>query len=88
MSKEMDSIDNIPDEPKTLKQWACWNSTKFPINPITGKKAEVDNPATWCTFEEARKAKADCRIYPQPVSKSINKCFQYNCLENAIASRL
>ena len=50
------NIDNIPDEPKVCKQWVCWNSTKFPINVRTGKKAEVDNPHTWCTFKEAQEA--------------------------------
>lgn len=56
MSKNMSKIDNIPEELKGLKQWVCWDSTKFPINARTGKKAEVDNPETWCTFEEAREA--------------------------------
>lgn len=50
------NLDNLPDELKALKQWVCWNSTKFPINARTGNKAEVDNPDTWCTFEEAQRA--------------------------------
>ena len=50
------NIDNIPEELQALKQWVCWDSTKLPINVRTGKKAEVDNPGTWCTFEEAQEA--------------------------------
>jgi putative DNA primase/helicase len=53
-NKNIHNLDNIPNELKVLKQWVCWNSTKFPINARTGNKAEVNNPDTWCTFEEAR----------------------------------
>lgn len=50
------NIDNIPEELKERRQWVGWNSTKFPVNVRTGDKAEVDNPETWCTYEEVREA--------------------------------
>lgn len=56
MSKETNSIDNLPDELKTYAQWVVWNSTKIPINARIGNKAEVDNPNTWSTYEVAREA--------------------------------
>jgi len=55
-STAIHKMDNIPDELKELDQWVVYNSTKFPINVRTGKKAEVDNPNTWASFEEAREA--------------------------------
>src|SRR5579883_1982670 len=35
-------------------QRAAW--TKRPYNPKTGRYASVDNPATWCSYEEAYEA--------------------------------
>jgi putative DNA primase/helicase len=51
-----DKIANIPDELKALKQWICLDYKNRPIDVLTGGKAEVDNPSTWCTFGEAQQA--------------------------------
>ncbi len=56
----------FPAEMTALKQWICWRlepdpnggkDKKVPISPKTGKKALVNNPSTWSTFEEAVQAK-------------------------------
>ena len=47
---------------KQLKQWCCfslvWSDKKgkydkIPINPVTGRKAQSNNPATWCDYQTA-----------------------------------
>ena len=54
--------DNIPEELRQLPQWVSsnlhWDSRtkkykRIPVNPITGKKAYTNNPATWGTFAQA-----------------------------------
>jgi hypothetical protein len=57
--------DGIPAALHERRQWVCWcwerrrdgkgkgKWTKLPINPLTGGKAQANNPATWCSFEEA-----------------------------------
>jgi hypothetical protein len=73
-SKRMaDMFDRIPAELRSFGQWILWKTaltdagkpTKIPVNPWTGSTAEVDNPATWGTFEQAVSI---ARNYPQAVS--------------------
>ena len=52
-------VENSPVELKALPQWVCWRleqrdgkPTKVPMTR-DGKRAAVDNPDTWCTFNEA-----------------------------------
>ncbi len=53
--------NNIPDEMKFLNQWLVWRyeetqgakPTKVPYCPRTGLHADVSDPATWCSFNEA-----------------------------------
>lgn len=55
-------LTNIPQELRSLNQWVCATGAplpdgkrdKVPRNPRTGHKADVTNPATWGSFEEAR----------------------------------
>lgn len=54
---------NIPDELKSLRQWVCWDYVpdesrpdkpkKMPINPLTGGRAQSNNPETWTDFTAA-----------------------------------
>ena len=46
-----------------LPQWVCWRAelregkaTKIPYSPGSGSRARSDDPATWDTLSEARKA--------------------------------
>jgi primase-polymerase (primpol)-like protein len=46
-----------------LPQWVCWRAelregkaTKIPYSPESGSRARSDDPATWGTLTEARKA--------------------------------
>lgn len=42
---------------KQLPQWVCYpHGSKVPLNPKTGKGADCNNPESWGTYEEARKA--------------------------------
>jgi hypothetical protein len=51
----------FPEELAALRQWVCWRvepdkngrATKVPYNPLTGKKANSGNPATWASLAEA-----------------------------------
>ena len=52
----------IPEELRQARQWVCWRQEydrrgskpkKVPIDPITGKRASVTDPATWGTYAEA-----------------------------------
>jgi primase-polymerase (primpol)-like protein len=47
------------------KQWICWRyepnpkggkDLKVPYSPLSGKKAQVNNPATWASYDEAVQA--------------------------------
>lgn len=51
---------NIPMELRELNQWVCWRyeivhgrKTKVPYSPDGHHKANVHNPATWGTFNDA-----------------------------------
>jgi predicted transcriptional regulator len=54
-------VENIPAELRTLNQWVAYKAVpkgngkvdKLPVNPRTGVLAEVDDPSTWATIEEA-----------------------------------
>lgn len=54
-------LNNIPSELKALDQWLVCDMTlndkgepkKLPLNPRTGQLADVTNPATWGSFDEA-----------------------------------
>jgi hypothetical protein len=58
------SFDSIPDTLKKHPHWAVWKSTprkngkrgKPPLNPRTGEYAKVNDPGSFVTFDEARKA--------------------------------
>lgn len=49
---------NIPLELRLLKQWVCWREGKVPYQ-INGTLADVTNPATWTTFDQAVSALAN-----------------------------
>jgi hypothetical protein len=54
-------FENIPLELKSYKQWVVWRleetqdgkATKIPYNAFTGGLAKVDEPNTWCSFDDA-----------------------------------
>lgn len=60
----MPNFDKIPNRLKAYPKWAVWKGeprnngkiSKPPINPKTGRYAEVDDPSTFSTFAEAKKA--------------------------------
>lgn len=55
--------EKVPQELKDLRQWVCWLGTpdldrtekirKIPVDAKTGLPAKVNDPATWCSFDEA-----------------------------------
>ena len=52
--------EGIPQPLKDRPQWVAWayrrrgqKWTKVPINPRTGRAADVSNPGTWGSFAEA-----------------------------------
>lgn len=45
-------LESVPDELKRLPQWCCAGADKIPRDPKNLRYAEVDNPATWGTFEQ------------------------------------
>lgn len=54
------AVENIPAELKERPQWVAWRYesrdgrwTKVPYDVRSGKRAEVDDPATWAGFDEA-----------------------------------
>src|SRR5215831_16283269 len=56
-------IDHIPTELTLLPQWVCWQKvprqdkiTKVPINPHTGKRADITDSRTWGTLAETCEA--------------------------------
>ncbi len=44
---------NIPEELRSYSQWICHDVDKHPINPHTGRFADVSDPTTWGTFDQA-----------------------------------
>jgi len=59
------NFELIPDKLNSNDQWVCWRAekqegrekpTKVPYNPRNGRKARVNEPATWTSFEEACQA--------------------------------
>lgn len=48
--------EHIPADLRAYSQWVCHDAAKRPINPHTGTKASVADPATWGTFEQACEA--------------------------------
>lgn len=56
------NFENIPDEMRSLKQWACYRTyekdgkkKKVIISPNDGKFAKSNEPATWATFDNAKR---------------------------------
>lgn len=57
-------FDSIPEEMKEFPQWCIWRyedrdsnkPTKVPYSARTGRLANVSDPNTWATFEEAKNA--------------------------------
>lgn len=47
------SWNYIPEEMKKYPQWVGAGENKIPINPNNGKRASVNEPSTWGTFEQA-----------------------------------
>ena len=54
------SYERIPLELRLLNQWCCWNyvfiegrqkPTKVPYNPITGRKVDVTDHTTYCSYD-------------------------------------
>jgi len=52
----MQQLNNIPAELRALNQWVVAGDNKLPLNPRTGELANVIDPATWGTFEQATKS--------------------------------
>jgi NrS-1 polymerase HBD domain len=60
------SYDQIPLELRVLRQWLCWKfedigaakPTKVPYQ-INGQLANVNEPSTWCNYEDAVKHSSD-----------------------------
>lgn len=58
------NFDEIPQELREPRQWVCWKyvkrnaqkPTKVPLNPASGLLANVTDPATWGTFNDAKAA--------------------------------
>lgn len=46
-------LHNIPAELRALNQWVVAGEHKIPLTPRTRRKADVTDPATWGTFQEA-----------------------------------
>ena len=53
----------IPQELKDRALWCVWkrevrggNPTKVPYSPLTNKRAETNDPSTFCAFELADEA--------------------------------
>ncbi|MBV9688464.1 MAG: hypothetical protein JO202_02015 [Ktedonobacteraceae bacterium] len=51
------------EELQARPQWVCWRKeqrqgkwTKVPYHPLTGRKAESNNPQTWVTYAQAQRA--------------------------------
>lgn len=47
-------LQNIPEELRSYPQWVCHDAAKRPINPHTGQLADVTDPTTWGSFDQAR----------------------------------
>lgn len=47
------SLQNIPVELRQLNQWVAAGADKQPLNPRTGRLADVTDPTTWGTYAEA-----------------------------------
>lgn len=45
--------ENIPHELRSYRQWVRRAADKIPLNPRTGTSANVTDPNTWGTFDEA-----------------------------------
>lgn len=54
-------IQNVPAELRALPQWVCYDETKRPIDPHSGRFASVNDPATWAAFDIAVAACTDGR---------------------------
>lgn len=62
---------NIPDELKLYPQWVVWRyeeseggkPTKVPYSPRTHRHADVNDPSTWATYEEAVSAVMNFNMY-------------------------
>lgn len=50
------AFENIPEELRSYPQWVCHDAAKRPINPHTGQLADVSDPTTWGSFDQARAA--------------------------------
>lgn len=46
-------LQNIPEELRSYPQWVCHDAAKRPINPHTGQLADVTDPTTWGSFDQA-----------------------------------
>jgi putative DNA primase/helicase len=55
-------LEHVPAVLRELKNWVCWREelrdgerTKVPYSPKTGARAKSNDPATWSTWDEARR---------------------------------
>lgn len=46
-------LQNIPAELRQLPRWVVAGPNRLPLNPRTGQAADVTNPSSWATFDEA-----------------------------------
>ena len=46
-------LNNIPQELKALPQWAVAGPLREPLDPKTGKRASVNDPESWGSYEQA-----------------------------------
>ena len=60
-----DMVYNVKNYPDFIKAapFCCWKQGKVPYNPITGKRAKVDETATFGTLEEAYRAYMGNSLY-------------------------
>jgi len=54
------NLSNIPQEMQALHQWVVYRGDKHPRKP-NGDHASVNDPSTWCSFDEAAQAVKDKR---------------------------
>jgi putative DNA primase/helicase len=53
-------VEDVPPELRALDRWVCWRAelrggrlTKVPISPTTGGRADITDPRTWSSLEDA-----------------------------------
>ena len=57
VSIDMPVNESIPAELRALPQWVVADANKRPYDPKTGRAADVTDPSTWGTYEDAEAAR-------------------------------